>query len=534
MSKKCKYHAARYLRLSKDCNDKIESNSFSNQRSLIDEYVSVRDDIEIVDEMIDDGYSGSNFERPGFIKLIQAIKSKKINCIIVKDLSRFSRDYIGSGIYVMNLFPKWGVRLIAVNDNYDSLYCSSVKDELVFTFKSIVNDMYLSDISAKIKSNLETKRKNGEYTGAFVVYGYKKSPENKNKIIVDENVADNIKSIFLWVTDGISPYGIADKLNYLGILSPSDYKRSIGINHNSFNSKGNKAKWSAQTVMRIIKNEIYTGTLVQGKKTTDSYKVKTIVNKDKNQWVRVRNSHPPIVSNELFQIANEILSRDTRNANRQSESNVFSGMLFCEECKNTMIRRTSKYKDKKYIYYRCGTQKKYGTCSSHNIKESDLYEIILNAINTQIKLVTGPDNLSHRIINSSIKKDSDLKLNKIIFDKQEAIKNKKKDLLLTHQSYCNGIISRDDFVNFRAIYEEEIQKEQISVERMLEERESTSREVEECADWINTISVNRDLKELTHKLLVMLVDKIYISSNKKIKIVFRYQNVFERLKNIRC
>ena len=154
MPKIIKYQAARYLRLSRDDGDKPESDSISTQRCMINDFVSNYSDIEIVDEMVDDGYSGSNFDRPGFTKLIEAIKERKINCIIVKDLSRFSRDYIGSGMYIMNLFPKWGVRLIAINDNYDSLNASSVNDELMFSFKSIVNDLYLRDISVKIRSHL--------------------------------------------------------------------------------------------------------------------------------------------------------------------------------------------------------------------------------------------------------------------------------------------------------------------------------------------------------------------------------------------
>ena len=220
-----KYRAAMYLRLSRDDGDKTESDSISNQRALIMDYASNLENVEIVCEMIDDGYSGSNFDRPGFTELLKAIKIRKVNCVIVKDLSRFSRDYIGSGMYVMNLFPKWGVRIIAINDGYDSINPMTANDELMISFKSIVNDIYLRDISTKIRSHLEVKRKRGEYIGTFVVYGYMKSEQDKHKIVVDENVARNIEAIFSWKMDGMSPESISDKLNDLGVLSPAEYKK---------------------------------------------------------------------------------------------------------------------------------------------------------------------------------------------------------------------------------------------------------------------------------------------------------------------
>ncbi len=532
MPKIIKYQAARYLRLSRDDGDKPESDSISTQRCMINDFVSNYSDIEIVDEMVDDGYSGSNFDRPGFTKLIEAIKERKINCIIVKDLSRFSRDYIGSGMYIMNLFPKWGVRLIAINDNYDSLNASSVNDELMFSFKSIVNDLYLRDISVKIRSHLEVKRKSGQYMGAFVAYGYMKDPNDKHKIVIDENVSDNIKKIFSWVTDGMSPYSIAEKLNSLGILSPAEYKKSVGINHNGFDSKGDKANWSAQAVMRIVKNELYKGTLVQGKRTTVSHKVKLIVEKEKKDWATVQGSHPAIVSEELFRIANDILGRDTRASSKRSDCNIFSGMLFCEDCKNTMVRRTSKYKDSQYVYYRCSTHKNTGECSNHNISESDLYDIVLNAINTHIKLIIGLKKAVDMLADNSFMSDNVKKINKLIEEKQEEIKKRKKDLFLTHQSYCDGILTADDFKDFKAIYEEQINSANLAIGKLIEERSTFEKSLDAQCGWMTNFTENEGIKKLNHKLLVMMVDKIFISSDKKVRVVFMYQNEFEHISEI--
>lgn len=267
--------AAAYIRVSTE--DQIEFSPDSQLEKI--KLYAERNRIILPKEFIflDDGYRGSNFDRPGFSELLNSIKEKKVNCVIVKDLSRFSRDYIGSGMYVMNLFPKWGIRVIAINDNYDSVNPLTANDELMLSFKSIINDVYLRDISTKIRSHLAVKRKNGEYIGPFVVYGLSKSPDDRHKLIIDEDVSEVIRKIFSLKMDGMSPVAIADKLNDLSIPSPSEYKKITGSKHCGFNSKGGKAKWTGQAVKRILQNPIYMGTLVQGKKTTISHKVKKLL-----------------------------------------------------------------------------------------------------------------------------------------------------------------------------------------------------------------------------------------------------------------
>ncbi len=304
------------------------------------QYLSNLDDVEIVCEMSDDGYSGSNFDRPGFTKLLKAIKNKEINCIIIKDLSRFSRDYIGFGMYMMNLFPKWGVRVIAINDGYDSLKPMTANDELMLSFKSIMNDIYLRDISIKIRSHLDVKRKRGEYIGAFVSYGFLKDSKDKHKLIIDQDVLPVINSMVKMVLDGKSPDAVADKLNDLGIPSPSEYKKSIRSKHAGFGAKGNIAKWSAQAVIRILTNPMYMGTLIQGKKTTVSHKVKKVIERDKADWIIKENAIPAIIPAATFEVLQDILGRDTRNCCRNGDTHIFSGLLYCADCKNTMIRQT--------------------------------------------------------------------------------------------------------------------------------------------------------------------------------------------------
>lgn len=242
MSKKV-YRTAIYCRLSREDGDKVESNSIASQRAICEDYIAKHDDLEIVCEpFIDDGYSGVSFNRPNFKKLEEAIRSGAIDCIVVKDLSRFSRNYIDGGRYLEKIFPQLGIRFIAINDAYDSLTGDPQSDSFVIPFKNLINDSYCKDISMKIRSSLEVKQKNGEFVGAFAPYGYMKAPENKNQLIVDEAVSEYVQMIFAMYKDGFSIGRIAARLNQMGVLSPMEYKHSVGVKFDTVFKTGDTAK----------------------------------------------------------------------------------------------------------------------------------------------------------------------------------------------------------------------------------------------------------------------------------------------------
>ena len=223
------WNATLYLRLSRDDGDKEESNSITGQRELLRDFIRNRPELREYAVRIDDGFTGSNFERPDFKKMMEDVKEGRTNCIIVKDLSRFGRNYLDAGEYIEKIFPFLGVRFIAVNDNYDSLGEKSASDDLVIPFKNLINEAYCRDISVKVRTQLEIKRKSGQYIGAFAVYGYMKDETDKNRLIVDEYAADIVRDIFAWKLDGMSPQDIAVRLNQSGILSPMEYKKSLGM-----------------------------------------------------------------------------------------------------------------------------------------------------------------------------------------------------------------------------------------------------------------------------------------------------------------
>lgn len=268
------YRCAVYLRLSRSDGDQQESNSIKNQRALLNDYLGKHPELHKVDEYVDDGYSGTNFERPDFKRMIQDIENRKINCIIVKDLSRFGRNYIETGRYLERIFPFMGVRFIAINDHYDSAEENDDKGRILIPFNNLINDTYCRDISMRVRSHLDVKRKEGQFIGSFAGYGYQKDPKDKNHLIIDEYAAGIVQEIFKQKLNGMSSQRIASHLNELGVLPPNEYKRANGFNYTCGFQAGLNQKWTVVSVNRILKNESYTGTLIQGKRRKINYKVK--------------------------------------------------------------------------------------------------------------------------------------------------------------------------------------------------------------------------------------------------------------------
>lgn len=370
------YCAAAYLRLSKEDGGKTESDSIRNQRDLIGSFLSHSPDIRLVEEYVDDGYSGASFDRPSFQKMLRDVSDGKINCILVKDLSRFGRNFVETGRYLDQIFPKYGIRFIAINDQIDSLRGRGQSDHLLLPFLNLVNDAFCRDISIKVRSQLEIKRKKGDFIGAFAVYGYRKDPEDRHRLIVDEFAADVVKDIFRWKLDGASQQGIADRLNRDGILSPLEQKRFSGLAYRSGFQVNHKAKWTAVAVGRILRNEYYIGTLVQGKRTTPNHKVKKTLEKPKEDWVSVEQNHPPIVTAAEFEAVGRLLHQDLRIPPRKETVPLFSGLLFCSDCGWNLVKNDVCKGGKTYGYYMCCQNRTKKGCSSHRISEQTILEVV--------------------------------------------------------------------------------------------------------------------------------------------------------------
>lgn len=521
------FRVAIYLRLSKEdgdlsipTNGKTESESINNQRDLILNFLSTHPEMEIVEEYKDDGKTGTNFERAEFQRMLKDIKSGAINCVIVKDLSRFGRDYIDCGYYIDKLFPELGVRFIAVNDNYDSLKASS-SDNLVVPFKNLINDSYSRDISIKVRSNLETKRKRGDFIGNFTVYGYAKSEDDKNQLVIDEYAAGIVQDIFKWKIEGLSPGSIAQKLNDMGILSPMEYKHSCGIKHRSNFKKGSQSLWSHVAVRRILQNEVYTGVLVQGKRTTPNYKTKKFVYKSEDEWVRVEGTHEQIISRRDFDLVQELLHEDTR-ASDGVHISPYCGRIFCADCGAPAVRRTVSTKDKKYVYYVCSANKtNKKTCSNHSIREDILEKAVLTTIQKQIEAILDLDAALSSSMELAWEKSELKKIDASLSIQEEQMKKNNSLRLSIYEDLQQGLVDKSEYAAIKEELTVRIAESMRAIEELNKMKAELAEGLSKRQSWMMQFKEYANVTELSRRLIVHLVEKILVYENSEIEIVFR-------------
>ena len=322
-----KYKVAGYVRLSKEDKIKDESNSITNQKEIITSYIKKNEDLELIDFYIDDGYSGTTFDRPDYKIMFNDLVSGKVNTVIVKDLSRFGRNHVESDNYIENILPGYNVRFISIIDDIDSLNKNNSTDSVLIPLKNLMNDQYAKDISVKVRSTLKMKQLNGEFIGVTAPYGYLKNPKDKHKFIIDKEASYIVKKIFNMALLGKSRKEIAEHLNNKNVLTPSLYKLSKENTNNEelIRSK----KWNAEIVNRILRNETYTGTLIQNIKTKPNYRTDKLIDVNKDEWIITENHHEPIISKDKFDEAQNIL--DKQKGSRNSEDILLS-YLQCADC----------------------------------------------------------------------------------------------------------------------------------------------------------------------------------------------------------
>ena len=519
------WSATLYLRLSRDDGDKEESGSITGQRELLRDYISQHPELREYAIRIDDGFSGSTFERPGFQKMIEDVKAGRTDCIVVKDLSRFGRNYLDAGEYIEKIFPFLGVRFIAVNDNYDSLGEKKSSDDLIIPFKNLINEAYCRDISMKIRSQLEIKRKNGQFLGSFAAFGYLKDEQDKNKLVVDQYAADIVRDIFKWKLEGISPQDIADALNKLGILSPMEYKRSLGMKYTTSFKTSAKAAWSAGTVIRILKNPIYTGVLIQGKETTPSYKVHKRIAKDKSEWTVIEDSHEAIISEIDFDSVQKVLKCDTRRSPDDKAVGLFSGMLFCGDCGASMVRKTVPAGEKKYVYYVCSAHKQDKSCSPHRMRDAALEEIVLDSLRQHIREVVNMSELLDITDTAPLRTAQAQKVQRQLDKKREEYEKLQKLLMSLYENLTDGVIDREEYARLKASFTaraDEAERQMDALRESLNDIQSHGTE----NVWMNEFIKRQELASLDRAVVVALIDKILIHSNNVVEIIYRWQDEF--------
>jgi len=515
-----------YLRLSKEDGDKVESDSITNQRELVTNYINSIPNITIISERIDDGFSGASFDRPAFNAMMDDIKAGRVDCVAVKDLSRFGRNYTEAGKYLENVFPFLGIRFLAVNDGIDSTAKKSYGDNIIIPFKNLINDAYCRDISVKIRSQLEIKRKKGDFIGSFAVYGYLKDKSQKNRLVVDEYAAEVVRDVFKWKIEGMSQQGIADRLNALGVLSPYEYKRSLGLRFSTSFKHGVQAKWSAVAVGRVLRDEIYVGTLAQGKTSTPNHKVRKKYQKSKEDWVRAYDSHEPIIDRDEFELANSLLLKDMRIAPNENTVYLFSGMLKCADCNENMIRKTVPNGDKRYYYYVCGKSKK-GSCKGHSVSESQLTESVAVSLQSHIDLIMDIERILDFIDTLPLKRDEVQKLDKQIVRKKEEIERIKGRKATLYENMVSGVIDEQEYSDFRKRYNVQLDEAERALFTLGTEIDGILSCKGEKNFWIEQFKAHHNFSELTRKIVVTLIDEIKVYEGNRIEIIPKYRSNLE-------
>ena len=530
------FKVAIYLRLSKEDDDlscssgaKSESNSISNQRKLIYDFMKSHPELDLYDEYKDDGKSGSNFDRAEFQRMMKDIEAGKVNCVIVKDQSRFGRDYIDVGKYKEKIFPKLGVRFITINEGYDSLSATS-SDDLAFTINSFVYDFYIRDISTKIRTNLTAKKQNGEYAGAFVAYGYVKDSNDKSKLVVDQFAADVVRDIFRWKIEGLSPQNIAVRLNELGIPSPAEYKKRSGSNYKTSFQTSSKAVWSHVSVRRILKNEIYLGVMIQGKRTTPNYKTKTVVTKAESEWLRVEGTHEAIISVRDFELVQELLRDDTHCRAGDVTVPVYAGRIYCGDCGATAVRKTVSYAGKRYVYYVCNANKHDKTvCSRHSIREDILGQVIYQTVRHQIDLLLDVDKALRQFENLSWEKHKLKQLDASIEIQEEVVRKNNTLRLGIYEDLRAGLLDRSEYESLKKELAERIAEATAAIEKLNKEKREILDGVSKQQSWIEQFRQYENVTELTRPMVIHLIERINIFEDSNIEIVFRHRNQIEEI-----
>jgi len=520
-----------YLRLSKDDEDrgsfnKSESNSIGNQRELIKSFLREQPDIELYDIYVDDGFSGSNFDRPEFKRMIGDIEAGRVNCVVVKDLSRFGRDYIESGRYIQKTFPALGVRFIALTDHFDSVSADTGESSIVLPVKNFINDSYCRDISTKVKSQLAVKYKNGECIAAFAAYGYRKSDTDKNRLVIDEYAAENVRRIFAWKIEGLALSAIAEKLNSLGILSPKEYKKSMGLSyHGGFSGTG-RSGWGSTTIKRILTNEVYLGHMVQGKTEKVNYKVKKHTAKPEGEWVKVENTHEAIVSADDFAVVQHLLKADGRRSPDSGTPSPFMGILFCGDCGQQMVRRVIRYKDTAKVYYICSTKNRGEGCSRHSIEESALKEIVCESARKFANSFLKEKELFDRAMQYETNFEAVAR-----YDREIGRLKKEQDKYYSlcsglYEDLREGVVTKEEFERLHSGFMQKGKELEAAMQKQEQLIKDMFKKGALSAGRLKTFQDCVELREIDRHTLSSLVRRIDVYENRQVVIDFYFMDTF--------
>lgn len=515
------FKAGLYVRLSREDEDKKDTNDFSesikNQKEFLTEY-AIKNGYNIVDIYADDGISGTTFDRDDFNRMITDIENGKINMVITKDLSRLGRDYIKTGEYLEKYFPSRNIRYIAINDGYDSFKDENSNNEMA-PFKAVFNDMYAKDISKKVRTALKTKQLKGEYLGTTAPLGYRKDKEIKGKLIIDEESSKYIKKIFKLFLSGKSINEIACILTELEIPTPSQYAKTTNT------QKYIKGVWNDKSVGFILRNEVYIGNMIQNKKRKLNYKIDKQVEIPKDKWIKIENTHQPIISKEDFRMTQDMLKRRsyTHSKTKIYQTHLLSGLMFCGKCKAPMTFMPC-YKKKNY-YICCSVAKRYkkelGICERKLFKETEINDNVISTLKEITKEYVNKEHMRKQIEQeaNNLQPNYNQELQKV----QNKIDEIQKLNVNLYKDKIRGIITEKQFLEI-------LQETELEKERYIVQIQEIKRQIEQSKNENNEVIYKHIIEEvlnfenLSRNIIGALIDKIIINPDATMEIECKFKN----------
>lgn len=531
------YKTAAYVRLSVEDSGKPGTDTIEGQKALLTSFIESKTDMELVSLFCDNGRTGTDFDRPQFEKMMEEVRKGRINCIVVKDLSRFGRNYKETGNYLERIFPFLGVRFIAVNDNFDTLTAERTQDGYIVPLKNLINEVYSKDISKKIDAALSVKQRNGEFIGAWAPYGYRKDPDDKHHLVINEETAPTVRQIFKWRSEGVSVVQISRRLNDAGILSPSAYLYATG---EVKTEKYKEVPWHTQILKSILAHPVYIGHMVQGRKKQSFYEGKRQTYVDEANWIIVRNTHEPIIDGETFEKVQQIAKqrkseyheRLGKFAHLEHSENILQGLVWCPNCNRPMVRyKNVSHGSKLWYTYICpGHADDPARCPFVSIREDELNEVLFTAIQSQIQLVADLEDVVKQLNAEPEfrrqRSDAAAKLEAA----RRTLKRSQSLYDSLYQNYVEQLMTEQEYVTLKARYKAEAEEAERLI-AVLEQEQHESKVYTAENRFLTEFRSFMGTDTLIKEMASALIERIYVDAEKNIDIRLRYRDKYMALLN---
>ena len=530
------YKAGCYVRLSVEDSGKPGADTIAMQEELLRDYIQSQPDMQLCGAYCDNGRTGTNFDRPGFERLMADIRAGKIDCIVVKDLSRFGRNYMETGNYLEKIFPFLDVRFIAINDNFDTLTAERSNDGYIIPLKNIINDVYSKDIARKSASALATKQQRGEFIGTWAAYGYRKCAEDPHQIEPDEETAPVVQNIFQWRLEGMSALQIARRLNEEGVPSPGRYHYLKG---DAKSERYAGSEWHQQVLTKILTNEVYLGHMVQGRKHSGFSEGQKQKLRPKSEWVIVRDTHRPIIDEETFNAVQKMAAERNHTYhgrlgcydNLGTTPNILRGLVFCADCKRPLVRYksvTNRGRNRYYVFI-CQTHSDdLNACPKKYIHETELKEVLWVTLKKQLELAADLEKKAQQYVrsqNAMVKKQA---FAQEMATAQKALERAQTLYDSLYQNYVDRLMTELEYVEMKHRYRAEVEQAKARIKDIEQRRQSDSKRVEKNT-WLMAFTQFKDTTELTDELAHTLIERVEVDANNNVSVLLRYQDEYQAL-----